>query len=173
MSCQLTRIRRLYSSAHTRLSVIAPASPGGTSGANKIRGFTEHCKNQRILFGRDLSVSCARDVLSIQDLAANLEYWFQLPLDEQPLDRKLGAKCLADACEVAGPVPDCPPPRPSGIFCAAGSVFSLLERPEPFAQYLGTLNDAGVYIVRQAVGRHRCQGRIVRHLLGQGPLHRR
>ena len=78
------------------LPTYTPAPPGETSGANGSRVFTEHCRNQRILFGRDLSVSCARDVLSIQDLAANLEHWFHLPWDEQPAERKLGVfRCLA------------------------------------------------------------------------------
>ena len=78
------------------LPTYTPAPPGGTSGANTGGECTEHWRNQRVLFGRDLSVSCARDVLSIQDLATNFEHWFQIPWQTQPVARKLGVfRCLA------------------------------------------------------------------------------
>ena len=78
------------------LPVYTSAPPGNISGPGGGRGFLVHHRNQKLLFDRDLSVSCAKDVLSIQDLAANFQYWFAEPWDGQSAIRKLSVfRCAA------------------------------------------------------------------------------
>ena len=75
--------------------IYTPAPPGEMHSGGRRGSFSQHHQNQRILFSRDLSVACSRDVLSIQDLAANLEHWFSEPWKEQAPERKLALfRCL-------------------------------------------------------------------------------
>ena len=78
------------------LPVYTTAPPGNISGPGGGLGYLVHHRNQEILFSRDLSVSCAKDVLSIQDLAANFQHWFAEPWSEQSAIRKLSVfRCAA------------------------------------------------------------------------------